>query len=73
MPIDMKVFLKNQSEVSPEQLEKYMGQWIAWSPGGAHVVAASAESLEAVYQMLEKDGLDLSEHVIDYVPDMGTI
>jgi hypothetical protein len=69
MPIDMKVFIKNRSEIPPESLVKYGGQWVAWSQDGTHVIAASAESEEAVYRLLEQAGLDVSEHVIGYVPD----
>ena len=46
MPIDMKVFIKNRSEIPPESLVKYGGQWVAWSQDGTHIVAASAESEE---------------------------
>ena len=72
MAIDMKVFLKNRESFPLEELEKYSGQWVAWSPDGTRIVTASAESQEAVYQMLEQAGLDLSEHVMSYVDDMGT-
>ena len=69
MPIDMKVFIKNRSEVAPESLVSYGGQWVAWSQDGTHVVAASAESEDVVYRLLELAGLDVSEHVVGYVPD----
>jgi hypothetical protein len=68
VPIDMKVFIKNRSEVPPESLVKYGGQWVAWSPDGTHIVAASSQSDAAVYRLLEEAGLDFSEHVIGYVP-----
>ncbi len=68
MAIDMKVFIKNRSEIPPESLVQYGGQWVAWSQDGTHVMAASAESDEAVYRLLEQAGLDGSEHVVGYVP-----
>jgi hypothetical protein len=73
MPIDWATFIKNRSEIPPEALEKYMGQWIAWSTDGTHVAAASANSAEEVFQLLEEAGLDPSEHVMGYIDDMGTI
>ena len=68
MAIDMKVFIKNRSEIPPESLVKYGGQWVAWSQDGTHVVAASAESDEAVYRLLQQAGLEGSEHVVGYIP-----
>ena len=58
MLIDMKVFIKNRSEVSPESLMKYGGQWVAWSPDGTHIAAGSATSAEEVLRQLEEAGLD---------------
>ena len=68
MAIDMKTFIKNRGEVPPESLMKYAGQWVAWSPDGTHIAAASAKSDEEVYRLLEEAGLDPSEHVMSYVP-----
>ena len=74
MAIGWATFIKNRSEIPPEALEEYMGQWIAWSRDGTHIVAASAKSDEEVLRLLEEAGLDPSEHVMGYIDnDMGTI
>jgi hypothetical protein len=73
MPIDWGKFIKNRSEIPPEALEKYMGQWIAWSTDGTHIAAASPKSDEEVLRQLEEAGLDPSDHVMGYIDDMGTI
>lgn len=75
MPIDMKTFIKNRSEIPPEELDKYAGQWIAWSPDGTHIIAGSSESEEALVELLEKMGRDPFDCVYGYLepPDMGTI
>ena len=54
MAIDWAEFIKNRSEIPPEALEKYMGQWIAWSPDGTHIVAASANRMRKCYGCSKK-------------------
>ncbi len=65
----MKSFLKNRQTLSPQELEKYQNQWVAWSMDGTRIVAASKESDEAVYNMVVAAGLNLSECVFGFVPD----
>jgi hypothetical protein len=39
----MQVFLKNRQQFPEEELLKYSGQWIAWSPNGAVVLTVDAD------------------------------
>ncbi len=65
----MAIFLRNRQAYPPEKLlEKYGGQWVAWSPDGTHIVAASSESEKAVYDQVDAAGLNLSECIISYIP-----
>lgn len=75
MVIDWGRFIKNRSEIPLEELDKYAGQWIVWSPDGTHIAAGSGESEEALIELLEKTGRDPSDYVFGYIDqaDMGTI
>ena len=73
MPIDMKVFIKNRSEIPLEELDKYAGQWIAWKQDGTGIEAGSGESEEALIELMEKTGRDPFDYVFGYIDDMGTI
>lgn len=64
----MKVFLKNREAFPPGELEKYAGQWIAWSPDGASIVAHSNESEEVVFEQLIAGGHDPACCCLSYVP-----
>ena len=65
----MGVFMKNRAVFPEEELMKYAGQWIAWSPDGTAIVAHSAESDTAVYDTLKANGYDIGKCCVSYVPD----
>ena len=75
MPIDWAKFVKNRSEIPPEELDKYAGQWIVWKRDGAGIEMGSTESEEALIEQLEKSGRDPSDYVFGYIdaPDMGVV
>jgi len=61
--------MHNRLAYPPEKLlAEYGGQWVAWSPDGTHIVAASAESGEAVHDLVVAAGIDPSKVVFSYVP-----
>ncbi len=41
--IDVDEFRLNQSRFPREELEKYNGQYVAWSPDGARILAADPD------------------------------
>jgi hypothetical protein len=43
--IDLNEFRRNQSRVSRADLEKYNGQYAAWSPDGTRILAADPDPL----------------------------
>jgi hypothetical protein len=67
MPIDMKVFLENRAAFPLEELARYAGQWIAWSPDGRRIVASSSESEDAVWDQVQALGYDLADCCLSYV------
>jgi hypothetical protein len=61
-------FLANRAAFPPEQLAKYVGQWVAWSPDGSRV-AASAPDPEMLDDLLRECGEDPARCVLEGIPD----
>ena len=74
MPIDMqsyletrRKFLANRAAFPVEELARFAGQWVAWSPDGSRV-AASAADPELLDGLLRTRGEDPTLCVIDGIP-----
>lgn len=61
-------FLANRAAFPVQDLAKYAGQWVAWSPDGARI-AASAESPELLDSILLGNGEDPALCVVEGIPD----
>jgi hypothetical protein len=61
-------FLANRAAFPAEELGKYAGRWVAWSPDGTRIAASAArpELLEAI---LLAGGDDPTQCVIEGIPD----
>jgi hypothetical protein len=60
-------FLANRAAFPVEELAKYAGQWVAWSPDGSRV-AASASSPEMLDDLLRTCGENPVCCVIEGIP-----
>ncbi len=60
-------FLTNRATFPVEELAKYTGRWVAWSPDGTRV-AASAPGPEFLDALLEAAGLDPMQCVVEGIP-----
>lgn len=58
----MGIFIKNRQAFPPEELLKYAGQWVAWSPDGTHIVAG-AEEFDDLWKAVAAAGYDPRECV----------
>jgi hypothetical protein len=74
MPIDMpsyletrRRFLENRAAFPVEELAKYSGQWVAWSPDGTRV-AASASNPEMLDGILRACGEDPARCIVEGIP-----
>ena len=74
MPLDMpsyletrRKFLANRAAFPVEELAKYAGQWVAWSPDGTRI-AASAASPEMLDDLLRTCGENSADCVIEGIP-----
>jgi hypothetical protein len=61
-------FLANRAAFPVEELAKYAGQWVAWSPDGTRI-AASAPSPEFLDGILEANSEDPALCVVEGIPD----
>jgi hypothetical protein len=66
--MDTQQFFKNRAKFPPEELEKYVGQYIAWSADGTRILASDEEPLRLM-ETLDRLGVDPGETVISYVPE----
>ena len=65
-------FLANRTSFSAEELAKYAGQWVAWSPDGTRI-AASAVSPELLDDILEANGEDPALCVVEGIPEVDAL
>ena len=66
--MDMKVFLKNRDQFPPEELLKYAGKYVAWSPDGASILASDTDPIR-LKSVVKAMGHDPAEVLISSVPD----
>ena len=65
--MDIQEHMSNRNQFPPEELEKYAGRYVAWSPDGTQIVAA-ADRLSALAPAIEASEFDPAECVLSYVP-----
>lgn len=64
--MDINEFRRNQSRIPAAELEKYNGQYVAWSPDGTHILAADPDPLR-VDTLLCAAGFDPAEILVTRV------
>jgi predicted RNase H-like HicB family nuclease len=69
-PPDLSHYNENRNKFPPEELAKYEGKYVAFSPDGTRIVASGAteEELDAA---LTAAGIPISQVVYSYVDDPG--
>lgn len=65
--MDMRVFNENRLRFPPEELQKYAGKYVAWSPDGTSILD-SDEDMTRLDERLQAAGHELSEILISMVP-----
>ena len=66
-PPDLSLSYQNQMRFPPEELDKYIGQYVAFSPDGTRILA-SGNTMEEVEKSLGNMGIDPSQVVGSYLP-----
>ena len=66
--MDMRELIRNRSQVSPDELEKYAGKYVAWRPDGKQIIAAGDDPLKVV-AAVKSAGYDPEECVLSSIPE----
>jgi hypothetical protein len=70
--MDMQTYLKNRIAFPADELARHRGEWIAWSPDGTHIVAASRH-LDGLDALVRAAGAEPEECPIEGIPDTDCI
>lgn len=70
MSFDAATYIQNRRAFPLDELEKYAGQWVAWTLDGSHIIASSGQSEEALIVLLRSMGKDPLQFVFDYIPKL---
>jgi len=65
--MNMQEYLKNRHRFPHEELEKYAGKYVAWSPDGTKIIA-SAEDVRSLCGIVDASGFDSAEVVMEPIP-----
>jgi hypothetical protein len=65
-------YLKNRVAFPLEELAQHRGEWVAWSPDGTRLVAAS-RNLDALDELIRAAGEDPENCPIEGIPDTDCV
>ena len=65
--MDVQLFQRNRRQFAPEELAKYSGKYVAWSPDGASILAADEDELRLA-GAIQAAGYNSAEILIAFVP-----
>ena len=65
--MDMQQFLKNRSQFPPEELAKYAGRFVAWSPNGTTIIASDEDEVR-LDATIDAAGYDAADVLVSFVP-----
>jgi hypothetical protein len=65
--MDMQLFQKNRQQFPRQELAKYAGQYVAWSPDGTRILACNEDELQLA-EAVRAPGHDSGEVLIAFVP-----
>jgi hypothetical protein len=66
--MNMQEYLKNRLAFPLDELAKHRGEWVAWSPDGTRIVAASM-NMDNLDDLVRAAGENPEECPIEGIPD----
>jgi hypothetical protein len=64
--VDMRQFQDNRQQFPPEELAKYAGTYVAWSPDGKHILASDDNELHLA-NAIRARGFNSADVLISFV------
>jgi len=68
----MREYLRNRLKFPLDQLAQHAGEWVAWSPDGARIVASSSD-LASLDNLIRAAGEDPEQCPIEGIPDTDSV
>ncbi len=65
--MDMQKLLRNRQQFPPDELAKYAGQYVAWSPDGSRILASDADEIH-LDEVIQAAGHDPANVLVSFVP-----
>ena len=66
-PVHIETFLENRAKFPLEELERYTGQWVAFTADGIRLVASGADLVE-LHERLRATGAEPEDFVVECDP-----
>lgn len=70
--VDRRVYVENRRKFTLEEINRYAGQWVAWSVDGSKVVAHH-EDLKEAARLVQEAGLTWEDVIYDRIPPEGEV
>jgi hypothetical protein len=64
----MQTFIRNRQQFPADELQKYAGRYVAWSPDGTRIVASDEDDPIRLDAAVRAAGYDPAEVLITFVP-----
>lgn len=65
--MDVRQFQKNRQLFPPEELARYAGKYVAWSPDGTRILASDEDEFQLA-RAVKESGHDTAAVLIAFVP-----
>jgi hypothetical protein len=65
--MDTSALLKNRHRFPHNDLDKYAGQYVAWSPDGTRIIASNADPLRLI-AAVDAAGYDHEQTLVEAIP-----
>ena len=70
--MNMQEFLKNRQKLPAQELEKYVGMYVAWRPDGAAIIASDKDELH-LDTAVRAAGYHPADVLISFVPPFDQV